>query len=113
MEIFTQTNSRETTLTSFAAFGPFAADLRPETTHSTACEVFGMAGAWREQQLMGVDRLAATVKGGAIAGLGTADVTDHGVPTKSVRHDQDVADNGVTDHTYSFRLGSASCSPPV
>ena len=101
MEICTQT-TRETTLSSTA----LPSTVLPQPTASGS-------SLWRGQQLAVSGRLVAPVaafQGGAIAGLGTAadcDITDHGVTG------QDVLDMDVTDHTYSFRLGSTSCSPPV
>jgi hypothetical protein len=94
----TVTNTRETTLLSHAVLLPSEAELCPQTAVRCLVEMSAMtdAASWRGRP--DTDRQGTTapttavLQGGAIAGLGFA---------------------FVTDHKYSTRLGSASCSPPV
>jgi hypothetical protein len=100
MEICVPTSTRETTLLSRAVLPSAGAVLCPQTALTSAVVATAGAGDWRARQIAGVNRTgapAAAFQGGAIAGLGMAFVTDH----------------MVTDHKYSTRLGSPSCSPPV
>jgi hypothetical protein len=102
MEVSTVTSTRETTLLSSAVLLPSQAQLRPQTALRCPVDAAAMAdaSAWRGRPTTGIngtDAPTAAFQGGAIAGLGFADVLDH----------------MVTDHKYSTRLGSSSCSPPV
>jgi hypothetical protein len=97
MENCTATSSRETTLPSSAVLLPSEAQLRPQTASRCLVQMWAMAdaGSWRgrpDTDVQGIPAPTAALQGGAIAGLGFA---------------------FVTDHKYSTRLGSASCSPPV
>jgi hypothetical protein len=94
----TVTRTRETTLLSHAVSLPSVAELCPQTAVRPIVEMSVMTdvASWRGQP--DTDRrgitapTTAALQGGAIAGLGFG---------------------FVTDHPYSTRLGSASCSPPV
>ena len=93
----TVTTTRETTLLSHAVLLPSEGELCPQTAVRCLVEMSAMTDAsWRGRP--DTDRqgilapTTAAFQGGAIAGLGFV---------------------FVTDHKYSTRLGSASCSPPV
>jgi hypothetical protein len=93
----TVTSTRETTLLSRAVLLPSEAELCPQTELPSLVEMSGMtdAAGWRgrpDTDRQGLTAPTTALQGGAIAGLGFA---------------------FVTDHKYSTRLGSASCSPPV
>jgi hypothetical protein len=102
MEICTLTSVRETTLLSNAVLLPAAVEPCPQTISRalTNAPLTTGASAWRGQPGTDLERgvaFAGAFQGGAIAGLGLAFVTDQ----------------MVTDHKYTTRLGSSSCSPPV
>jgi hypothetical protein len=102
MEISTLFSTRETTLLSSAVLLPSEAQPRPQTALRCLVDAAATADAasWRGRPATGsngTDAPTAGFQGGAITGLGFTDVLDH----------------MVTDHKYSTRLGSSSCSPPV
>jgi hypothetical protein len=92
------TTTRETTLLSRAVLLPSEAELCPQTPVRSLVEMSAMTdgASWRgrpDTDRQGLTApTTAVLQGGVIAGLGFA---------------------FVTDHKYSTRLGSASCSPPV
>jgi hypothetical protein len=92
----TDTSVRETTLLSRAVLLPSEAELCPQTTPRCLVVMSAMRdAAWRgrpDTDRQGITAPTAALQGGAVAGLGFG---------------------FVTNHTYSTRLGSASCSPPV
>ena len=92
----TDTSARETTLLSRAVLLPSGAELRPQHAPRTLVVMPAMPnGAWRgrpDTDRQGITAPTAAFQGGAVAGLGFS---------------------FVTNHPYSTRLGSASCSPPV
>ena len=102
MEISTVLSTRETTLLSGVVLLPSEAALRPQP--APGCLV-GLpsttdAAGWRarpDTDVQGITAPVAAFQGGAVTGLVFANVLDH----------------MVTDHKYSTRLGSSSCSPPV
>ena len=102
MEICTLTSTPETTLLSNAVRLVATAKPCPQpgSLRLANASVTADATAWRGRPDADGDRgvaFAAALQGGAIAGLGVAFV----------------ADQMVTDHKYTTRLGSSSCSPPV
>ena len=94
----TVTTTRETTLLSHAVLLPSEAELCPQTAVRSLVDMSAMTdgASWRgrpDTDRQGIPApTTAAFQGGAIAGLGFV---------------------FVTDHKYSPRLGSASCSPPV
>jgi hypothetical protein len=95
--VSTVTTTRETTLLSRAVLLPSEAELCPQTAVRCLVEMSGMTdgASWRgrpDTDRQGIAVPTTALQGGAIAGLGFG---------------------FVTDHKYSTRLGSASCSPPV
>ena len=101
MKISIVPNARETSLLSSAVLLPSGAELRPQTARRCLVQLPATAEAtswlgWPTTGLQVIDGPTAAVMGLA-KGLGFADLTDH----------------MVTDHPFSTRLGSPSCSPPV
>ena len=95
--VSTVTTTRETTLLSRAVLLPSEAELCPQTAVRCLVEMSAMTdgASWRgrpDTDRQGIAVSTTALQGGAIAGLGFG---------------------FVTDHKYSTRLGSASCSPPV
>jgi hypothetical protein len=102
MESCTVTGTRETTLLSGVVLLPSESALRPQPVPGCLVGLPSTtdAAGWRarpDTDVQGIPAPVAAFQGGAVTGLGFANVLDH----------------MVTDHKYSTRLGSASCSPPV